>query len=51
MVAEIIKLIQLNEFYKVNGLVEIAKGEYEFHSTKNIVNKVKRKISNKKWQI
>ena len=47
MVAEVIKLTQLNEFYKVNKLVEIAKGEYEMYTLKNLFNKVKRKIKNK----
>ena len=51
MITDVIKLIQLNEFYKVNELVEIAKGEYEFYTFKNIFKKVKRKISNTKWQI
>lgn len=51
MVAEIIKLTQLNEFYNVNELVEISKGEYEIYTFRNIFRKVKRKISNKKWLI
>jgi len=51
MVAEIIKLVQINEFYKVNELVEIAKGKHEIYTFKNIFTKIKRKISNKKWQI
>lgn len=47
MIAEVIKLVQINEFYKVNKLVEIAKGEYEMYTLKNLFNKVKRKINNK----
>jgi hypothetical protein len=44
MIAETIKLIQLDKFYKVNELVEIAKGECETITLKNLFNKVKRKI-------
>ena len=51
MIAEVVKLIQLNEFYKVNELIEIAKGKHEIYTFKNIFRKIKRKISNKKWQI
>lgn len=47
MIAEVIKLVQLNEFYKVNELVEISKGEYEIITLKNILQKVKRKIKNR----
>lgn len=47
MIAEVIKLAQLDEFYKVNKLVEIAKGEYEIYTLKNIFKKVKRKIKNR----
>jgi hypothetical protein len=48
MIAETIKLVQINEFYKVNKLVEMAKGEYEMFTLKNLFNKVKRKINNEK---
>lgn len=48
MIAETIKLIQLDKFYKVNELVEVAKGEYEIITLKNLFNKVKRKIKNNK---
>jgi hypothetical protein len=47
MIAEVIKLVQLNEFYKINQLVEISKGEYEMITLKNLLQKVKRKIKNK----
>jgi len=47
MIAEVIKLVQLNEFYKINNLVEISKGEYEMTTLKNLLQKVKRKIKNR----
>lgn len=47
MVAEVIKLIQLDDYTRVNKLVEIAKGEYEIYTLKNIFKKVKRKIKNR----
>ena len=51
MIAEVIKLVQVDGFYKINELVEISKGEYELTTLRNILQKVKRKISNKKWLI
>jgi hypothetical protein len=47
MIAEVIKLVQVNEFYKINKLVEISKGEYEIITLKNLLQKVKRKIKNR----
>jgi hypothetical protein len=48
MIAEVIKLVQLDEFYRVNKLVEISKGYYEIPTGKNLLKKIKRQI---KWQI
>ena len=44
MIAETIKLIQLDKFYKVSEREEKAKGESKTITQKNLFNKVKRKI-------
>ena len=49
MIAEIIKLLNTNNFYNVSENVEIAKGKYEIASTWRIVkDKIKRQWHTKK---
>jgi hypothetical protein len=50
MIAEIIKLVQLDNLYKINELVEISKGKHEIYTFKNIFKKIKRKISNGRYK-
>ena len=46
MIANVIKLIQSNDWYDVSEEVEIAKGKYELTDT---IKKAKRKIK-RRWQ-
>jgi hypothetical protein len=48
MITEIIKLVQTDDFYNVNSLVEIAKGRDETITIKNLIKKIKRQIKYKK---
>jgi len=44
MITDIIRLTQLNNYYKENYIIEIAKGKYELISFKNLFKKLKQKF-------
>ncbi len=46
MIAEIIRLTQLNNHYGNNHIVNIAKGKYETITFKNVLKKLKQKLRN-----
>ena len=44
MISETIRLLQSKEYFKLGTVIEIAKGEYESWTIKNMLRKIKRKI-------
>ena len=46
MIAEIIRLTQLNNHYGDNHIINMAKGKYETITFKNVLKKLKQKLRN-----
>lgn len=46
MIANVIKLTQINNYYGDNHIINIAKGKYETITFKNVLKKLKQKLRN-----